>query len=151
MAVLGVALLTAGDGPASAATPAARTYALDGTFGLVLKNVVAEAKEHEGRKAVRITEAPGVQGETIALLPDSEFEDGTLEVELAGRPAGTAPEASRGFPTPTSPGTACARSSRGSTSRTWIWSPGPGPACASWSRALPRASSCTGPSNRRSS
>ena len=42
-------------------------------------------------------ETPGAEGETIAILPGSEFEDGTLEVELAGRPAGGAPEASRGF------------------------------------------------------
>jgi hypothetical protein len=96
-AILAVVLLAASNRAASAAAPAARTYALDAPLGLVLKNVVAEAKEHEGRKAVRIVEAPGASGETIALLPDSDFEDGTLEVELAGRPAAGAPETARGF------------------------------------------------------
>ena len=96
-AILALTLLAASSPPASAAPPAPRTYALDGPSGLVLKNVVAEAKEHEGRRAVRIIEAPGAEGETIALLPDSDFGDGEIEVELAGRPAGGAPEGSRGF------------------------------------------------------
>jgi hypothetical protein len=96
-AILALTLLAARNPASSAAAPSARTYDLDGPSGLLLKNVAAEAKEHEGRKAVRIVEAPGAEGETIALLPDSDFGDGTLEVELAGRPAAGAPETSRGF------------------------------------------------------
>lgn len=96
-AILALALLAASQPPASAAPSAPRTYTLDGVSGLVLKNVLAEPREHAGRKGVRLVEAPGAEGETIALLPDSEFGDGAIEVELAGRPAGGAPEGSRGF------------------------------------------------------
>ena len=80
---------------ATAAEP--RVYPLPGTAGLVLKNVVVTAAEHDGRKALRVVEAPGAQGETLAILPDSQFEDGTIEVELAARPLPGAAEGARGF------------------------------------------------------
>jgi hypothetical protein len=84
-------------GAMATAAPQARPYALEGASGLDLRNVLAEAREHRGKKAVRIVEVPGVQAETIAILPDSTFEDGTIELELAGQVLAGAPPTSRGF------------------------------------------------------
>ena len=81
----------------AAAAPQARLFALEGASGLDLRNVLAEPREHLGKKAVRIVEVPGVQAETIAILPDSAFEDGTIELELAGQVLAGAPPTSRGF------------------------------------------------------
>jgi hypothetical protein len=84
-------------GAMATAAPQARPYALEGASGLDLRNVLAEAREHRGKKAVRIVEVPGVQAETIAIVPDSTFEDGTIELELAGQVLAGAPPTSRGF------------------------------------------------------
>ena len=59
--------------------------------------MLAEAREHRGKKAVRIVEVPGVNAETLAIVPDSDFEDGTIELELAGQVLPGAPPTSRGF------------------------------------------------------
>jgi hypothetical protein len=81
----------------AAAAPQARTYALEGASGLDLRNVLAEAREHRGKKAVQIVGAPGVNAETLAIVPDSGFDDGTIELELAGQVLPGAPPTSRGF------------------------------------------------------
>jgi hypothetical protein len=97
-AALGTALILATLPLASVVAAAEpRVYPLPGTDGLVLKNVVAQAAEHDRRKALRVVEAPGAKGETVAILPDSQFEDGTIEVELAARPLPGAAESARGF------------------------------------------------------
>lgn len=56
-----------------------------------------EAAEHKGRKAMRLTEAPGNQGDAIAVVKGTDFKGGTLEIDLAGLPAAGAPEGARGF------------------------------------------------------
>jgi hypothetical protein len=81
----------------AAAAPQARTYALESASGLDLRNVLAEAREHRGKKAVRIVGAPGVNAETLAIVPDSDFDDGTIELELVGQVLPGAPPTSRGF------------------------------------------------------
>jgi hypothetical protein len=62
-------------------------------------NVEAKTVEHDGKTALRVTEAPGVQpgAETLAVVPDVTFADGTVEVELAGAPRAGAAEFARGF------------------------------------------------------
>jgi hypothetical protein len=84
-------------GTMAAAAPQARPYALEGASGLDLRNVLAEAREHRGKKAVRIVGAPGVNAETLAIVPDSDFDDGTIELELVGQVLPGAPPTSRGF------------------------------------------------------
>jgi hypothetical protein len=84
-------------GAATTAAPQARTLALEGASGLDLRNVLAAPAEHRGKKAVRIVEVPGVQAETIAIVSDSSFEDGTIELELASQVLAGAPPTSRGF------------------------------------------------------
>jgi hypothetical protein len=76
---------------------ATQRYALSGIAGLTLKGVRAEAVVHKGRRAVRLTEIESYSGETAALLDGTDLENGTIEVNLAGRPRAGAPEGSRGF------------------------------------------------------
>jgi hypothetical protein len=61
--------------------PAAQTFALTDTKGLIERNVKLEAADYKGRKAVRLTKEDA--GEGIALLPDADFQDGIIEVDLA--------------------------------------------------------------------
>jgi hypothetical protein len=91
--------LIAGAGVLSlAAQP--RTFPLDSTDGLKLNKVSAEAVSFKGRKAIRVTEpagAPSQREDRLAILAGTEFEDGTIEVDLAGQPGGGATEGARGF------------------------------------------------------
>jgi hypothetical protein len=65
---------------------------------LELRKVKADAAEYQGRKAVHLTQAADARGEdTLAILAGQEFQDGTIEVDLAGAPAAGAAEAARGF------------------------------------------------------
>jgi hypothetical protein len=52
--------------------------------GLVGHNVKLEAAEHLGRKAVKVTKDPG--SEAFALVSGSDFQDGTIEVDVAVKP-----------------------------------------------------------------
>ena len=92
-------LLFAGVGVLSlAAQP--RTFPLDSTDGLKLNKVSAEAVSFKGRKAIRVTEpagAPSQREDRLAILAGTQFEDGTIEVDLAGQPGGGATEGARGF------------------------------------------------------
>jgi hypothetical protein len=63
-------------------------------------HVTAEAVQYRGKAAVRLVEAPGVTGdaETLAIVPGTRFQDGAIEVEVAGAPrAGTEDGGARGF------------------------------------------------------
>ncbi|HKF41826.1 MAG TPA: hypothetical protein VKG01_01870 [Thermoanaerobaculia bacterium] len=81
-----------------------KTYALESLDRVKLVNVKGGPATYRGRKAVRLIDEPGerpdakvTNGEAIAILTDSSFEDGTIEVELAGTPREGAREGSRGF------------------------------------------------------
>lgn len=60
----------------------------------------AEPETFKGRKALRVTDAAprgtGDEGR-LAILSQTEFQDGTIEIDLAGEPAVGAGEAARGF------------------------------------------------------
>src|SRR5262252_8300812 len=67
---------------------------------LILRGVEARPVTYLGRKAVRLTEGdaePQITTEAIALLPEPRFQDGTIDVEVAGRPRPGAAEGARGF------------------------------------------------------
>lgn len=87
--------------PPAAAAPAARSYPLDSPAGLELINVKAEAATYRGRRAVRLLDQsakPGSDhGYAMAVLPRTEFADGTLELDVAGLARTGAPETARGF------------------------------------------------------
>ena len=75
-------------------------FPLTSTQGLKLVNVTAEPVTYKGRKAVRVTDAAppdlGDEGR-LAVLTNTDFQDGTIEVDLTGAPLPNAGEGARGF------------------------------------------------------
>jgi hypothetical protein len=86
---------------------AGQTFPLDSTQGLQPHKVAAEAMTYQGRKAVRVMPTAAEEaawaatktgsGGGIVLLPGAAFHDGTIEVEVAGKPRAGAPGDVRGF------------------------------------------------------
>jgi len=80
--VLGLVVLwtlvarAAGQGP-----PPVQDFPLTDARGLVAKGITAEAAEFLGRKAVRLINPPKDEG--VALLPGTDFQDGTIEADVA--------------------------------------------------------------------
>lgn len=68
----------------------AKLYSLHDTSDLDPQKVKAEAVEYKGRKAVRITKE-GVFDDGFALIKGTDFQDGTIEVDLAAKITGTPP------------------------------------------------------------
>src|SRR5438477_4768645 len=65
---------------------------------LELHNVKAEAVNYNGKPAVRVDALPEASnGASYAILKGSRFHDGTIEVELAGKPGANAGPGARGF------------------------------------------------------
>ncbi len=65
---------------------------------LIAHNVKLESVDYLGKRAVKITEDGQVaNGEAYAIVKDGVFHNGTIEVELAGRPGAGANAAARGF------------------------------------------------------
>lgn len=68
-----------------------------------LHNVKAEEVTFKGRKALRVTENTAatdgmkVSDDQLVILPKMEFQDGIIEIELAGEPAPNAAAGARGF------------------------------------------------------
>jgi len=71
--------------------------ALTNTSGLTPHGVQASSVTHNGKSAVRLVEVPNAQVEGFALVQGPALKDGTIEVDLAGRPGQGASEAARGF------------------------------------------------------
>src|SRR5437762_7510018 len=61
--------------------PTVQRFALTNTKRLIERNVKLEAIEFKGRKAVRLTKESSKDG--FALLPVTDFQDGTIEADLA--------------------------------------------------------------------
>src|SRR5690242_9282686 len=60
--------------------------------------VKLESVEYQGKRGIKVVEDGSVEnGEAYAVLKGVEFHNGTIDVELAGRPAAGAGEAARGF------------------------------------------------------
>jgi hypothetical protein len=65
---------------------------------LVPRNVALNQVSYQGRPAVQLIAAPGAaNGSSYAILKDVSFRDGTIEVDLAGKPAAGAGPGARGF------------------------------------------------------
>lgn len=81
----------------------AKKFRLDSLSGLETVNTKAEVAEYRGRRAVRLLKREDERkevnagNETLAILNGTDFEDGTIEVEVAGMPAVGAPADARGF------------------------------------------------------
>ncbi|MFY9727483.1 MAG: family 16 glycoside hydrolase [Bryobacteraceae bacterium] len=87
---------------------AGQTFALDSTKGLQPHKVTVETVTYLSRKAARVMPLPEEdaawvaarmtgEGGGIVVLPDTTFHDGTIEVDLAGKPRAGAPAEARGF------------------------------------------------------
>ena len=78
----------------------AQTVSLDAMDQLKLVNVKAETVNFRGRKALRVSDAAaagtGDEGRLV-ILPKNDFQDGIIEVDLAGEPGPGAGEGARGF------------------------------------------------------
>ena len=100
--ILAAALLLAAAAVAGAVEP--RTWSLETLDGIKLVNVKGGPATHRGRKAIRLIDEPSetpaqriAGGNPLAILTDSEFENGAIEVEIAGAPRAGAREGARGF------------------------------------------------------
>jgi hypothetical protein len=59
---------------------------------------VRPSSNYQGRSAIQLVATPGAEnGTSYAVIKDAVFRDGTIEVDLAGRPAAGAPGDARGF------------------------------------------------------
>jgi hypothetical protein len=64
------------------------------------RNVKTEQVTYKGRKALRVTDAATTNasdGTQLVILNKTEFQDGVIEIELAGEPGSNAGEGARGF------------------------------------------------------
>jgi len=62
------------------------------------KNVSIKQMNYQGRDAIQVIAAPDAANATsFAVVKDSRFRDGTIEVDLAGKPAAGAGGGARGF------------------------------------------------------
>ena len=64
---------------------------------LELHNMKAEAVNYNGKPAVRVDALPDAANGGYAILKGSRFHNGTIEVELAGKPGANAGPGARGF------------------------------------------------------
>jgi hypothetical protein len=71
----------AGQDAATLRRPGTQTFALTDVTGLIPKKVDVKAVEYKGRKAVLITSPSEEDG--FAVLPGTDFQDGTIEAEIA--------------------------------------------------------------------
>ncbi len=71
---------------------------LDSSNGLELINVKASVVVHDGKNGIQISKNDGkIEGETLVVLPEINFKDGIIELELSGEPAADASPNARGF------------------------------------------------------
>jgi hypothetical protein len=77
-------------------------YPLQSAAGLRPLNVVAEPATLQGKKGIKVLAsleslAPGANVETLLVIDDLTFGDGSIEAEIAGDVRTGAPEGARGF------------------------------------------------------
>jgi 3-keto-disaccharide hydrolase len=79
---------------------AATTIPLDSLTGIEAVNGSAEMATYEGRRALHLSPPPNHQSAddaVLAIVTATNFRNGTIEVEVAGKPRADAPGDSRGF------------------------------------------------------
>jgi hypothetical protein len=65
---------------------------------LIGKNVSIAQTNYKGRSAIELVAAPQAANDTsYAVIKGASFKDGTIEIDLAGKPAANAGEGARGF------------------------------------------------------
>ncbi len=76
------------------------TIQLDNPSEMQPRNVKTEQVTHKGRKALRVTDAAAANvadGIQLVMLNKTDFQDGVIEIELAGEPSANAGAGARGF------------------------------------------------------
>jgi hypothetical protein len=76
------------------------TYRLDSTEGLELINTTAQVVNYRGRRALHLAPAKAHdpnKGSMMALVAGSDFNDGTIEADVAGVPITAMDATARGF------------------------------------------------------
>ena len=93
---LGFLALAAGLGVPAAC---AESFALDSASRLKPHSVKVEAATYMGRKAIRVVPDSSVQGGGggLVIVDGTQFGDGVIEVDMAGKPGAGAPGDARGF------------------------------------------------------
>ena len=64
--------------------------------GLEPLQLEAERVHYRGRDAIHLSATPKTKGEPIVILTNSDFENGTIELDLAGAPPAGEPDSARG-------------------------------------------------------
>ena len=66
---------------------------------MVLHNAAAMPVTFKGKRAIKVTAAPGIDpgAETLAIVSNVEFSNGAIELDLAGEPAQAVASGARGF------------------------------------------------------
>ena len=72
-------------------------HRLDSLDGLQVHRVTAEPATYQGRKAIRVTETGQAREDRLVLLKDVSFQDGRIEIDVAGKPGAGTSELARGF------------------------------------------------------
>jgi len=78
----------------------AQTFSLDSARGLQAKLVAVEPASYMGRKCIRVIPSGGGPqggGGGLAIVSGAEFHDGTIELDVAGKPGAGAGGDARGF------------------------------------------------------
>ncbi|MBK5291131.1 MAG: hypothetical protein JJE04_05455 [Acidobacteriia bacterium] len=84
--------------PASIALAQTSTYPLDSLEGLRPNKLKVEPVTYQGRRAIHLTDATTENAEDrLVVIHGTKFQDGVIEVELAGKPGAGAAQAARGF------------------------------------------------------
>ena len=77
---------------------APRQFAVENGTGLEFVHVVPQSVTYLGKKALRLIETTEkYSGEAVALVNETSFGDGTLEVDVAGKPGAGSDTGARGF------------------------------------------------------
>jgi hypothetical protein len=71
--------------------------AVENGTGLELVRVVSQTATYRGHQALRLVEAPSANNNAVALVNGVQFQDGTIDVDVAGLPAAGSNEGARGF------------------------------------------------------
>jgi hypothetical protein len=88
-------LLAGGTALFALAAAETQSFSLQSADGLTMRNVKAQPVSYKGRKALRLTAEGDADG--LATLTGPDFQDGTIEVDLAGEPGPGAGSQARGF------------------------------------------------------
>ena len=80
--VLAALLTMAVTAGTSGATPDVQTLSVTDTKGLITHTITAEVVDYQGRKAVKLTTPKDVE-DGFAVLAGTDFQDGTIEADLA--------------------------------------------------------------------